>query len=220
MVRAVEGMVEEMDAIIIAFFIAIIFFQFATAATSFVVMEKDGAWWSLGIYIIGTYIWYRYCIRIYNRFKLRDVGFSWKEDDEHKGPQVRSSIPTVENPMSSRESSTKSTLSEVSTKTKSTLSVVAVNKSNFSEGYLTAKGLNSGLFSSEWNRFYFVFEGDEFFYYKSKEVYKENPKNSIKNRAISLADYIINTNQDGAGALYIILQPSEENDKRKKWEFR
>ena len=55
---------------------------------------------------------------------------------------------------------------------------------NFQEGYLTARGLGKAYFAAEWSRFYFVFEGDEFFYYKTKEAYKLDPKKSIKNRAI------------------------------------
>lgn len=90
MVRAVEGMVKELDAIFIAFFISIFFFQTATAATSFVVMEHECAWIALAIYIIGSYVWYKYCIRIYNRFKLRSVGFAWKDDDDAR-PEARQS---------------------------------------------------------------------------------------------------------------------------------
>ena len=84
MVRAVDGMVKELDAIFIAFFISIFFFQTATAATSFVVMENEAAWAALCIYVIGSYIWYKYCIRIYNRFKLRNVGFAWKDDEDER----------------------------------------------------------------------------------------------------------------------------------------
>lgn len=93
MVRAVEGMVKELDAIFIAFFVSIFFFQTATAATSFVVMENEAAWIALGIYVIGSYIWYKYCIRIYNRFKLRSVGFAWR-DDEDERPEGRNSDST------------------------------------------------------------------------------------------------------------------------------
>ena len=84
MVRAVDGMVKELDAIFIAFFVSIFFFQTATAATSFVVMENEAAWAALCIYVIGSYIWYKYCIRIYNRFKLRNVGFAWKDDEDER----------------------------------------------------------------------------------------------------------------------------------------
>ena len=97
------------------FFVSIFFFQTATAATSFVrltpllppsclphththtrflqvVMEHEAAWIALGIYVVGSYIWYKYCIRIYNRFKVRSVGFAWKDDeDEDQRPEARRS---------------------------------------------------------------------------------------------------------------------------------
>lgn len=57
-------------------------------------------------------------------------------------------------------------------------------KNNFQEGYLTARGLGKAYFAAEWSRFYFVFEGDEFFYYKTKEAFRLDPKKSIKNRPI------------------------------------
>ena len=92
---------------------------------------------------------------------------------------------------------------------------------NFQEGYLTVRGLGKAYFAAEWTRFYFVFEGDEFFYYKSKEIYKMDPKKSVKNRPISLTDYVICTMKDEkSGALQIILEPYSEEDNRRKWEFR
>ena len=51
-------------------------------------MEKEAAWIALAIYIIGSYIWYKYCIRIFNRFKVRNVAFAWKDDDDDRpGPR-------------------------------------------------------------------------------------------------------------------------------------
>ena len=92
---------------------------------------------------------------------------------------------------------------------------------NFQEGYLTVRGLGKAYFAAEWSRFYFVFEGEEFFYYKSKEAFQLDPKKSVKNRPISLADYVALTMQDDkTGALQIILEPALEDDNRRKWEFR
>ena len=66
-----------------------------------------------------------------------------------------------------------------------------------------------------------MFSGDEFFYYKSKEAFQLDPKKSVKNRPISLADYVTCTMQDEkSGALQIILEPLHEDDNRRKWEFR
>lgn len=57
-----------------------------------VVMEDEAAWIAMAIYLVGSYIWYKYCIRIYNRFKVRSVGFAWKGDeDEDARPEARKS---------------------------------------------------------------------------------------------------------------------------------
>lgn len=54
-------------------------------------MEDEAAWIALAIYIVGSYVWYKYCIRIYNRFRVRSVGFAWKDDDEDHRPEARKS---------------------------------------------------------------------------------------------------------------------------------
>lgn len=93
---------KEKDAIFVAFFVSIILFQVGTVAASFLVMSSSAAWTSMVLCLGGLYVWYVYCLRIYNRFKvslysssfhlsnfteqLDDVGFSWNEEQED-GPQ-------------------------------------------------------------------------------------------------------------------------------------
>jgi hypothetical protein len=70
MVRAVEGMNKEKDAIFVAFFISVILFQVGTVAAAFLVMSSSAAWTSMVLCLGGLYVWYIYCLRIYNRFKV------------------------------------------------------------------------------------------------------------------------------------------------------
>jgi hypothetical protein len=70
MVRAVEGMVKEKDHIFLAFFLSVIMFQVASLACCFVVMNHNAAWTSAAIFLAGLWYWYKYCLRIYNRFKV------------------------------------------------------------------------------------------------------------------------------------------------------
>jgi hypothetical protein len=70
MVRAVEGMVKEKDSIFLAFFLSVVLFQLASLACCFVVMNHNAAWTAMVIFIIGLWYWYKYCLRIYNRFKV------------------------------------------------------------------------------------------------------------------------------------------------------
>lgn len=75
MVRAVEGMVKEKDSVFLAFFLSVVLFQSASLACSFVVMNHNAAWASTGIYLIGLWYWYKYCLRIYNRFKVLIISY-------------------------------------------------------------------------------------------------------------------------------------------------
>lgn len=75
MVRAVEGMNKEKDAIFVAFFVSVILFQVGTVGASFLVMSSAAAWTSMVLCLGGLYIWYVYCLRIYNRFKVSFVYF-------------------------------------------------------------------------------------------------------------------------------------------------
>jgi hypothetical protein len=70
MVRAVEGMVKEKDQIFLAFFLSVVLFQVASLACCFVVMNHNAAWTSAAIFLAGLWYWYKYCLRIYNRFKV------------------------------------------------------------------------------------------------------------------------------------------------------
>lgn len=75
MVRAVDGMIKEKDAIFVAFFVSILLFQVSTVSASFLVMSSSAAWTSMVLCLGGLYIWYVYCLRIYNRFKVRRIYF-------------------------------------------------------------------------------------------------------------------------------------------------
>jgi hypothetical protein len=70
MVKAVNGMTEEADMIFKSVFLLIISFTFCCVATVFQVMEYDAAIVSLIVVFLGSYSWYTYCLRIYNRFQV------------------------------------------------------------------------------------------------------------------------------------------------------
>lgn len=70
MVRAVEGMNKEKDAIFMSLIASVLLFQLETLAAGFIVMEQNAAIAASIILVIGTYYWYKYCVRIYQRFKV------------------------------------------------------------------------------------------------------------------------------------------------------
>ena len=89
MVRAIEGMVKEKDAIFVTLIATVVIFQLIALCCCFIMMYDNAAYASSAILAVGTYYWYTYCLRIYNRFRIHQVQFAWKEVEE--GP--RSSPP-------------------------------------------------------------------------------------------------------------------------------
>ncbi len=73
MVRAVDGMVQETNQILIAYVASIFFFAFSTIGVYFIMMEPDAAIICACITGVGIYVWYHYVLRIYNRFKWSRV---------------------------------------------------------------------------------------------------------------------------------------------------
>lgn len=80
MVRAVQGMIREKDAIFVSFFFSIFAFLIATLATCWVIMKTISAAVSTVILVIGCYYWYTYCLRIYNRFRFDMSEIEWRDD--------------------------------------------------------------------------------------------------------------------------------------------
>ncbi len=76
MVRAVDGMTKEKDAIFLSFLITIVFFQVATVGCGFIVMDVEAAWAACCIVLIGGFYWYKYCLRIFNRFKVSKYNYN------------------------------------------------------------------------------------------------------------------------------------------------
>jgi hypothetical protein len=70
MVRAVDGMIKEKDAIFLSLIASVLLFQMETLAAGFLVMEQNAAIVCSFILFTGAYYWYKYCSRIYYRFKV------------------------------------------------------------------------------------------------------------------------------------------------------
>lgn len=70
MVRAVDGMVKEKDAVFATLLATVVLYQFMALCCGFLVMDTYAAYACAGVLTIGSYHWYSYCLRIYNRFKV------------------------------------------------------------------------------------------------------------------------------------------------------
>jgi hypothetical protein len=82
MVRAVKGMIAEKTGIFVSFIIALIAFQLMTLATTWVVMKTYASAVCTCVLIVGAVYWYKYCLRIYNRFKFVEPDIEWRNSDE------------------------------------------------------------------------------------------------------------------------------------------
>jgi hypothetical protein len=86
MVRAVKGMIAEKEGIFTSFTISLIAFQVMTLATTWIVMKTYASAACTAILVIGGLYWYKYCLRIYNRFKFIEPDIEWKDEDPHRNP--------------------------------------------------------------------------------------------------------------------------------------
>ncbi len=86
MIRAVEGMVQETNQILIAYVASIFFFAFSTIGVYFIMMEHDAAVICACITGVGIYIWYHFVLRIYNRFKWNRVNETLWHENENLDP--------------------------------------------------------------------------------------------------------------------------------------
>ena len=68
MVRTIEGMRRERNAIFFSFYLSIAFFSLMTISCCWVLMKFRSASISTALLLVGCYFWYNYLIRIYNRF--------------------------------------------------------------------------------------------------------------------------------------------------------
>lgn len=81
MVRAVKGMIAEKSGIFMSFIMCLIAFQFMTLAVTWVMMETYSSAVSTIVLTVGALYWYKYCLRIYNRFKFIEPDIEWRNSD-------------------------------------------------------------------------------------------------------------------------------------------
>lgn len=85
MVRAVDGMMEEKEAIFNSFILAIGSFQVMGVAICWIIMPYYAAAAFTAISILASYFWYRYCTRIFLRFKIHNENLAW-QDGRRRAP--------------------------------------------------------------------------------------------------------------------------------------
>ena len=79
MVRAVDGMIEEQEHIMLSFNLTVIFFAISVVAYFGMTMTNGAAIASSSVMLLGAFLWLYYCIRIMNRFKFTPDPTAWSE---------------------------------------------------------------------------------------------------------------------------------------------
>lgn len=222
MLRAISGLMSEQTIIFTYFTTFVLLFQVLAFAVGFLVMDKRAAIVCSAVLAVGGYYWYVYCLRIYNRFRIR-ASTRYRQsgrEGEFSSSQRRNSgsdsasgaiaLTTRRNKIRRRSNSSNSS-------SDSSSEGYRAPQFNHMEGYLSKKGRKGGVFSDMYSRRYFVIEDENMLYYTSREAYHMNPENPIKTRPISLPGYALDSTSND---LCLTLRPLDEDDARRVWEFR
>lgn len=228
MVRAVEGMIAEQENVLQAFLLAIFSFGFQCIGMYFIMMDSMSAIISSAFTLIAIFLWYRYALRLYNRFSWKNVNVAWDgKDDESEADErddyatepghVQNALHQKQKSAAAEKSKQRKNRSEEEIKALEELVNVAKSES-VPGGYLTLKLLN--FFGGQpWQRRYFLVRGRLIFYYKDKRSFQLDPTKPINTRPIDMEGYTLI-----AGAreppYSIALVPVDEDDNRKAWKFR
>ena len=87
MIQAVNGMVIEQKQVVNGFILMMIMFALQMIGLYWIMMDSASAIVNTIITLLGMYVWYSYCLRIYNRFYWdQSTGDKWQgfsaDDDE------------------------------------------------------------------------------------------------------------------------------------------
>ena len=145
MVRAVEGMIEEQTVVLRSFVLTMLSFALLLVSYSWMTMTIDAAATSSTIIIIGSYFWYSYCVRIYNKFKWKDVEISFTQDK-----RLKYTNKIVDQ--------------------RDLLDLQAP----FKEGYLSKRDISSNHIANDpWIRKYFVLQGRYLMFFNSQQEFQD-----------------------------------------------
>lgn len=92
MVKAIDGMVEEQKTIFSAFAMTICFLGLQQIGMYFIMMDSTSAWISGGITLVAMISWYRYALRLYNRFHWKQIEIAWKEEEDREKNNAKAAI--------------------------------------------------------------------------------------------------------------------------------
>eukprot|EP01031_Cornospumella_fuschlensis_P040604 gene40604-49506_t len=107
MVRAIEGMVVEQQNILTSFTISIFAYGLNNISMYWQMMDNYNAIICMIISVIGMVFWYRYSLRLYNRFSWNSLKVEWGEDERDPTKDLEDLDPSIVNKMHQDASSGK-----------------------------------------------------------------------------------------------------------------
>eukprot|EP01033_Poteriospumella_lacustris_P001575 gene1575-1144_t len=93
MVKAIDGMIDEQKTIFWAFNATLLFLGLQQIGMYFIMMDSTSAWITGALTLVAMFSWYRYGLRLYNRFNWDKLAIAWKEEEEKNGAQGKAPTP-------------------------------------------------------------------------------------------------------------------------------
>jgi hypothetical protein len=85
-VRVVDGLLEEKEAIFNSFLLSVCFFQVIALSLAWIIMNDYASYICTAGIVVMSYVWYKYCRRIYIRFYLKgEQNVAWNSANSSAG---------------------------------------------------------------------------------------------------------------------------------------
>lgn len=230
MIVAIEGMVVEQQQILVSFNITVISFGLQCIGMYWIMMDQTCAIITTIITSIAMVVWYRYSLRLYNRFSWNQLRVDWK-DEQDPEEELEDLDPSIINALHNKSSGSKHAPKNANASQESSefdlTSNLAIegeaaqssdDKNATSGGYLTLK-IATMFGRDPWKRRYFVIRGTSVYYYKDKRAFQLEPGKPLNKRPIDLEGYSLLADAHDPPFL-MSLVPVDDEDIRKVWKFR
>lgn len=93
MVKAIDGMIDEQKTIFWAFNATLLFLGLQQIGMYFIMMDSTSAWVTGALTLVAMVSWYRYGLRLYNRFNWDKLEIAWKEEEERNAAHGKAPTP-------------------------------------------------------------------------------------------------------------------------------
>lgn len=242
--KALYGMHIEHYHVLTVYIICIVSFGCAMIGVYFAVMEQDSAIVCTCLTASAMYFWYKYVLRIYNRFRLRSKDkVIWMHSDDYtdSGSQIsRNKLLLLNSETTDADSSDspRSLVMSPNDQQSSFFSNVFGKKINkkidrprlstevekdpslrqnlnvIQEGYASV------LLNKKWTRVFVVLNNQLIHLYEDRKAFERDPTSMLKKTAFDIEGYRINNLVNNIDNLLIELVPDDEEDEHPPFSIK